>query len=80
MPHANTVVHEETSRDNTCTVHDIAESGLVLGSLTYIARELHMLKQYYVDLPPLPSDKDISRVDKDICETTLVQAEGLPYT
>lgn len=79
-PQVNTIVYDEARHANTNSVHDITESGHVLGSFAYTSREIHMLKQCHVEPPLVPSDKDISRVDKAICESTLVHAEGLPYS
>ncbi|KAF8762855.1 hypothetical protein HU200_008992 [Digitaria exilis] len=72
---------------NICPPHDddtfmrhMADGAHKRGSVTYTARELDLLKQCHVEIPHVANDKDISCVDRAICETTLVHAEdeGLP--
>ncbi|KAF8641702.1 hypothetical protein HU200_067724 [Digitaria exilis] len=67
---------------NLCPPHDddtfvrhMADGAHKRGSVTYTARELDLLKQCHVEIPHVANDKDISRVDRAICETTLVHAE-----
>ncbi|KAF8680761.1 hypothetical protein HU200_045606 [Digitaria exilis] len=66
--------------DNDTFVRHMADGAHKRGSVTYTARELDLLKQCHVEIPHVVNDKDISCVDRAICETTLVHAEdeGLP--
>ncbi|KAF8724218.1 hypothetical protein HU200_021239 [Digitaria exilis] len=61
--------------DDDIFVRHMAHGAHKHGSLTYTARELDLLKQCHVEIPHVANDKDISRVDRAIYETTLVHAE-----
>ncbi|KAF8694050.1 hypothetical protein HU200_038502 [Digitaria exilis] len=69
---------------NICPLQDddtfMADGAHKCGSVTYTTRELDLLEQCHVEIPRVANDKDISHVDRAICETTLVHAEdeGFP--
>jgi len=46
----------------------------------YTPNELQLLKEYHVELPSVSNAKDISMVHKAICESTMVNLEGIPYS
>lgn len=50
-------------------MHDVEDTDRVVDFMNYIAHNLYLLKQCYIELPHVPNDKDISMIDKAICET-----------
>uniref|UniRef100_K3YLA0 SWIM-type domain-containing protein n=1 Tax=Setaria italica TaxID=4555 RepID=K3YLA0_SETIT len=70
---------EDAPQFDTATVHDVEGIGRMDEYFSYTQNELRLLKERDVELPSVPNDKDISMVHKAICESSMVNFEGIPF-
>uniref|UniRef100_K3YC73 MULE transposase domain-containing protein n=1 Tax=Setaria italica TaxID=4555 RepID=K3YC73_SETIT len=71
---------EDGPQFNTTTMHDVETIGRMDECFSYTQNELRLLKECDVELPSVPNDKDISMIHKAICESSMVNSEGIPFS